>query len=330
MDASTGFEYSMNGFLDYTRCFGDYDVVWTITGCLIFVGTLISYQPQNAAIIGARSSFGINPFMTFVTNLGQGFIFFNILCLHVSDFSGLFMPKANDPQHAIKVLSTFLTVGNMMMDWYTFKFVYVLNFIFIDIEPRMKRGKKVITREKFLGRFLYGLSVVIENILFLIFITIGTRKGFQSKEIRTYADICSIASTVCFSVQYIPQMITTCCLKDRGSYSIITLTILLVGTSINFCFMLFGQGEDWTTVFPVGVTIVEQLILFIICVYFMVIKYRERKYGVLLPQIGDSLSRMEPKYTSTSEKLTFDVTEDNSLQSQNTTATTTSTSSSQT
>ncbi|OHT12039.1 hypothetical protein TRFO_18228 [Tritrichomonas foetus] len=316
MDSKNGFQYSMSGFIDYTPCFGEYDLVWTICGCFIFIGTLISYQPQNAAILISRSNYGINPFMIFITNLGQGLVFFNIIALHASDFAGLFMRKTGDPHHNLKVLSTFLTVCNMAMDWYTYKFVYVLNFIFIDQEPRLKRGTKSIQREKFFSRFFYGISILIEMIVFAVYMLIGTQIGFQSKAMRKFAQVCSVLSACCFAIQYLPQMFTTCSLKDRGSYSLVTLGILLFGTMINFAFMFFGQGEDWTTILPVGVTIIEQLILFVICVYFMIVKKRNKiielgKSNPSFDSIADAQAfESNNNSTNSSEKVNVEVDED--------------------
>lgn len=275
MDDDIANKYSLNGFVDFSSRFGDFDVVWTITGFFIMAGTLISYQPQNIAILYARSNFGINAFMTFITNIGQGLVFFNIIALHAADFIGLFQRCPDDPKHSIKVIATFLTVINMSLDWYTYKFVFILNFIFVDICPRKKRNSKKITIDKILSRTLFGISMLVEHIMMAVYCIIICFYGLQEKQIRNFAKVASILSSCAFSVQYLPQMATTCFLKDRGSYSLVTLTIILVGTSVNFCFLTFGQGENWSTVLPVGVTIIEQLSLFIICIY--VIIYRKRK-----------------------------------------------------
>lgn len=272
MEDELGFQNSMSGFVDFSKCFGDFDVVWTITGFFIMVGTLISYQPQNISILYARSSFGINSFMTFITNIGQGLVFFNIIALHARDFIGLFQRNPVDPKHSIKVVATFLTVINMSLDWYTYKFVFILNFIFIDICPRQRRDINKIKREQFISRLLFGLSMLIEHIMMAIYCFFICFYGLHGKEIRIFARVASILSSCAFSVQYIPQMATTCFLKDRGSYSLITLTIILVGTSVNFCFLTFGQGENWSTILPVGVTIIEQLCQFIICIYVIIYK----------------------------------------------------------
>ena len=272
MEDELGNKYSLSGFVDFSKCFGDFDVVWTITGFFIMVGTLISYQPQNVAILYARSNFGINAFMTFITNIGQGLVFFNIIALHAADFIGLFQRSPVDPKHSIKVIATFLTVVNMSLDWYTYKFVFILNFIFIDLCPRQRRNSNKIKREKIISRLLFGISMLIEHIMMAIYCIIICFDGLHGKKIRTFAKIASILSSCAFSVQYIPQMATTCFLKDRGSYSLITLTIILVGTSVNFCFLTFGQGENWSTILPVGVTIIEQLCQFIICIYVIIYK----------------------------------------------------------
>ena len=280
MENDYGYAYSMSGFVDFTNCFGEYDILWTITGFCICLGTIISYQPQDIAIISARSNYGINPFMTFVTNIGQGLVFFNILALHASDFIGLFQRKSDDSQHNFKIMATFLTFINMTLDWYTYKFVFLLNFIFIDKEPRIKRNQKEIKRETFLSRCLFGLSMFIEHFMLLLFFIIVVFYGFSSDLMRAYAKYSSVISSCAFSVQYLPQMITTCLLKDIGSYSIVSLSIILVGSTINFCFMTFGQKENWTTILPVGVTIVEQSILFSICLYFIIYRLRLRKKGI--------------------------------------------------
>ncbi|OHT06800.1 hypothetical protein TRFO_05507 [Tritrichomonas foetus] len=276
MDKTYGYQNSISGFTDYTNCFGEYDIVWTICGCLIFIGTILSYLPQNVSIIARRSNYGINPLMTFDTQLGQNLVFLNILALHSSDLAGLFQSKVGDSTHNIKVLSTFLTICNQGMDWYSYKFIFLLNFMFVDIETRTKRGPKKIKLDVILSRTLFGVSILIEFVMMSVYILVGVTKGFQSPNMRQFAKVVSILSAIANCVQYIPQMITTCTLRDRGSYSILSLGILIIGTTINFCFLFIGQGEDWSTILPVGVTVVQQIILFIICAYFMILRRRKK------------------------------------------------------
>ena len=275
-DVDLLFDTSLAGFVDYSSLFGDYDIYWMLTGSFILLGTLISYQPQNAVFIYRRSNYGVNCFMVFVTNLGQALVALNILCLHVGDFAGMFQVVTDDKKHGLKVYSTFLTFLNMVFDWYTFKFVFVLNYIFVDIIPRPRRDERKIRIDLFWSRALVGILMVIEFTLFSVFLALVCTHGFESEALRVFGRTLGTMSSVANGIQYLPQIVTTCKLKERGSYSLVTLGIIMVGGTINMFFMWFGQGEDWTTILPVAVSISEQFTLFFICVYFM-IKKRMRK-----------------------------------------------------
>ena len=271
-------DVALAGFTDFSRLFGDYDVVWLITGCCILIGTLISYQPQNAVFIYRRSNYGVDGFMAFVTNLGQVLVAMNILCLHVDDFSGMLQLVSGDPYHSVRVLSTFLTFLNMMLDWYTFKFVFVLNYIFVDTIPRPRRNEAKIKSDVFWSRTLVGILLIIEIGLYSAFSALICLYGRASPLLRSFGRTLGTLSSIANGIQYLPQIVTTCRLRERGSYSLVTLGIIMFGGTINMFFMWFGQGEDWTTVLPVAVSITEQFILFVICVYFMIRKRAARKY----------------------------------------------------
>ena len=277
-DLDLAADTALAGFTDYSVLFGDYDIYWVITGMCILLGTLISYQPQNGVFIYRRSNYGVNSFMAFVTNLGQGLVAMNILCLHVGDFAGMLQLVSDDKYHPLRVLSTFLTFTNMVLDWYTFKFVFVLNYIFVDTVPRPRRDERKIKIDVFWSRALVGLLMVIEIVLYGVFLGLICTHGFESKLLRAFGRTLGTMSSVANGIQYLPQIITTCRLRERGSYSLVTLGIIMVGGTINMFFMWFGQGEDWTTVLPVAVSITEQFILFVICVYFMIRK-RVSRHG---------------------------------------------------
>lgn len=306
MDTIDGYRNSFAGFVDYSRCFGEYDVVWTITGFLIMVGTVISYQPQNIKFILHKSSYGFDPIMAFVTNLGQSLVFFNLISFHCADFTGLFQVKVGDMFYKVKVMATFLTVVNMALDWYTYKFVFILNYIFVDIEERPKRGLKLIRKEKLMGRLFVIIQTIIEFVIFTAYVGIGVSYGFGSQVMRTFGQIMGYISSVVFVFQFIPQMVMTCRLEDNGEFSIITLLILFFGTSINLAFMVVGQGEDWTSWLPVTVTICEQFVLLMIIIYVKIKQYNRKKGQIvdssrdLATQISsseDSRDTQIPRYT---------------------------------
>jgi hypothetical protein len=71
-------------------------------------------------------------------------------------------------------------------------------------------------------------------------------------------------------------MITTCKIKSSGSLSLLLLAIQCPGGLINSIFMIFGQGDNWTTWLSILAAAIQQGILLVICLVFSAKKKQRR------------------------------------------------------
>eukprot|EP00164_Ancoracysta_twista_P010817 GFYU01016445.1.p1 GENE.GFYU01016445.1~~GFYU01016445.1.p1 ORF type:complete len:181 (-),score=35.85 GFYU01016445.1:101-604(-) len=93
-------------------------------------------------------------------------------------------------------------------------------------------------------------------------------RGYDTAE-DTYGTVMGYLSAIFVIIQYFPQIATTYYIKHPGSYSVITLAIQLPGSAL-WCYSLTtGGGVDFTTWFPMIVTITMQLVLLVLCCYYL-------------------------------------------------------------
>ena len=262
---------TLNGFVDYTFCFPESSVTWTIVGSIIVIGSSISIIPQMVNIVKNKTSFGLNPLTIFVSSFSQFILVTNVVSLHDFDFVGfLQFPFA-------RVIPRFLTFMVTFVLWYFYLVIPFLNMIFLDLKLRMKRDNEQIRREKFFARFTAVFLPISASIFILIFLIMGTSKGFNSVLVQGYGGMCGTIATIIGFAQYIPQMITTIKFEDPGSLSLLLLFIQAPGGVANALFMWIGQGDHWTTWISILSASIQQFILIFIILFFKVKKWRIRK-----------------------------------------------------
>ena len=271
MNTFTGYSTSFSGFVDYSKCYPGKEGIWIAIGACIFLGTLISMIPQTIVLVKNKSNYGLNPFMVFMNNLCSILLTVNTVTLHFADFVGL---NQYSFFHALPTLFTFF---NNFLLWFGYVPVVILTIIFFDIVPREKRKEKQIKIEKF---EVYGLDILLISvsvISFMIYVIIGSEDGYSSNNTLNYGKILGIICSVFNILLWLPQIITTCKLKDNGSLSLVYLGIQAPGGLINTCFLVFGQHENWTTWLPIFASCCQQLLLLTICIVF---KLRNRKLNM--------------------------------------------------
>lgn len=258
----TRFDYSYSGFVDYSYFFENKELIWVAIGSVIFIGTVISVIPQILNLVRKKSNYGLNPMFVCLTNLGHFSVMTNIICMHTSDFPGLFQISV------VRCLPTFLTFLNAFIMWVCYHSVIYLNIIFFDQEPRVKRGMKTLRRErKFAIGFTSSLLITFVAVTTAFYVLIFL-KGMNTDSLHMVGHVCGVAAMCIGIAQYLPQMITTIRLRDHGSLSLVMLAIQFPGGFANALFMLFGQHEKWSSWLSTMSAAFQQMILFIICMFF--------------------------------------------------------------
>ena len=266
MDDFSGYDYSWNGFIDYIKCFHSMNPLWTAVGAAIFIGTIIGLIPQLFRIIKLRTSYGISPYSVMVTSISQLVVVLNVFCLHGADFYGMLQITP------LRTIPRQLTFGNLFILWIVYLPIVSLVFIFYDNEERSNRKENSIKRDWKIT-FLLSLALVIVTLsLFLPIIILIFIVGPGSNEILNYGKILGTISSFITICQYLPQFITTCKIKDNGSFSLVTLCIQAPGGTLNAVFMMVGNGENWTTWISTFTAAVQQWLLLILMIYYKIKK----------------------------------------------------------
>lgn len=268
MNNFAGYEYSFRGFLDYSRCYGEPNILWVLVGSGILLGTIISIIPQIVSIVRNKSSYGINAFTYMISNLTQFFLVLNYCCLHKADFVGIFqLPlKSTLPR-----LLSFLNLFTFFIMFFPNVMLYCILF---DTNLRLQRGPKTISFERILGFscfYLIGFSIICLSVVYILFSVTSEDK------IIYFGKSLGLISGVCTIIQYMPQFITTCKVKESGSLSIILLAIQAPGGMLNCCFMFFANNDDITTFLSLFLGALQQFILLILCIFYDLRKRRRNK-----------------------------------------------------
>lgn len=281
MNRENGWDYSFSGFVDYSLCFPESSVLWTIISFIIFFGTVISLIPQIHLIAAQGSSFGLNSFTIFVTSFGQFILVINILCLKGADFIG----AVQYPLTA--TISRFMTFVNAFILWAMYLPVVFLNLIFFDKSPRLVRNGEQIAKDENFTRSMTIIGAIIQSGVAIMWVVIVFIYGFGSNYMVTMGRFWGTVSCFLVIAQYVPQMITTCKLRSNGSLSLMLLSLQAPGGLVNAMFMWIGQGDDWTTWISTLAAAIQQIILLGICLMF---KWQKKNNRMNSPMMEHSES----------------------------------------
>jgi uncharacterized protein with PQ loop repeat len=274
MNSDTGWADSFAGFMDYFKSFDPpSEVGWMVIGFSILLGTVISIFPQVHVLISHRSSYGLNSFTIFVTSFGQFILVVNILCLRTSDFIGALQYA---PGHWI---GRFLTFINATALWFCYLPIVFLNLVFFDRQPRPLRGSDKIQAEAYFNRMMSILTPIVALVIVAVYVIGVVLHGFGSDYVVTMGRFFGTAACFLCIAQYVPQMVTTCKLRDNGSLSIPMLCIQAPGGLVNSLFLWLGQGDDWTTWISILAAAIQQFILLGICFFYKIRKKKEKLAG---------------------------------------------------
>lgn len=268
MQDVAGFANSFAGFVDYSACYPNTSPLWTALGQAITLGCIVSVLPQIVVLVKRRSSYGLNPLYVFVTSFGQFMLVMNVISLHSADFIGIVQIPLS------RVLPRLLTFGITFSMWFVYLPVPFLNAIFFDSNQRIGRNEENVAAEKFWNTVLTGLMPILGVGMAGVYTIQMLIWGVSAQTILVTGKVYGTFAAVLVIAQYLPQMITTCKLKDNGSLSMALMMMQAPGGLANVLFMAIGQGDNWTTWISLLAGSVQMFILLSICVFF---KIRQRR-----------------------------------------------------
>lgn len=285
MNDFIGYQYSFAGFVDYSKCYTTVNPLWLTVQICVTVGTVASVIPQWINIVKGRSNFGLNSITIWITSWGQFLLVLNYIVLHAATFIGVIQLPAS------VTWQKFMSFVNLFALWICYLAVPFLDMIFFDLKIRKRRQMKAIKAEQILTNVMHPLLILGFTICFVISSVLGTTKSFFHQEESYYAKVVGLISAALVIAQYLPQMITTCRLRNHGALSLIMLAIQAPGGTINSFSMIFGQGDDWSTWLSLLLGASQQFILLGICLYY---KCKRKRDGATTDQLlqqntGDSM-----------------------------------------
>jgi cystinosin len=264
MDTYRGFRFSWAGFLDYTACYHTLRPFEVALGTAVFVGTGLSVVPQLFRIARRRTSLGVSPTFTIVTSAREFLVVVNIFCLHNADFYGLLQIAPT------RTIPRLLTFAQAFILWSSFLPVVYMTFIFFDtcLRQSLKRSEAVIAREWTLNLTLSILLTCIAFTAMVVYMGIGGALGFGSSSVERMGKIVGLISAGLTIIQYVPQFMLACRLKDNASFSLVTLGIQAPGGTIAAIFQMVANKEDWSTDLSLALSAMQEWILFVLCMFY--------------------------------------------------------------
>jgi hypothetical protein len=117
---------------------------------------------------------------------------------------------------------------------------------------------------------------VLDLLLAAGYLILSTTYDFETGAPMSYAVVCGTISTALELGFFLPQMWTTCKLRDGGSLSLLMLEIQAPADLANSLYMWLGTGDHWTTWLTVLVNSGEEFTLLGTCLVFRFLASRRR------------------------------------------------------
>jgi uncharacterized protein with PQ loop repeat len=270
-DRGVSFEYAV-GFIDWGCMFPSVYVLWQVIGTIFFLVVFVSFLPQTRELVDARSSYGIESIAIFCQSLGHFLLVINLFCFHTYDFVGFFQYPT------MQAFPRILTFFNLFFQWILFLPIVYHLFIYHDreIRPGVDRDQKAIKLEwwKTVGGAIF--LTVLDLILATIYMVLSTHYNFETAPAMSYAEVCGTISTALELGFFLPQMWTTCKLRDGGSLSLLMLEIQAPADLANSLYMWLGTKDHWTTWLTVLVNSGEEFTLLGTCLVFRCLAANQR------------------------------------------------------
>jgi len=253
-------------------CYTEPSVANITTALLLISGICVSYVPQYYAIVKARSSDGLNFTMlavallsSYLTMINSGILNWQsvVCCLNLSSIQCL---KNN--------LATEQIFGGLIC----YTALYVLFLVYFNTQPTETETREMRVRSKrialatFIG--VLGSSVIVGIITGVLYYDVR----LHGSTLETVAQVFGYTSGALMIVQWAPQIYTTWKRKSPGSLSILMLILQMPGSLLVMFFQAVLNRSHVSIWVPYFFQFVEQLILVVLCAYF-ILQARKKKSG---------------------------------------------------
>lgn len=237
-------------------CFSEPGVFDVSLGLFLCVGTLISFLPQHFSLLRRRSHLGISFLWLWINNFGN---FCNTFSDVLDQWSKIECCSHLGPWQCTEVLLVFLQLG---INWACIFLVFILALVFFDYDGTTHSYNQRLTA--WLGFVFYVALVGFGMGTAFVFVLLMDP---HSGPAQTYANTLGIVSAIVPVFVWTPQLYTTYKLKGPGSLSLTMQVIQTPGSFIQAFFQIWS-GE-WLVGMTAAISGFEQLLLVLMCTYFM-------------------------------------------------------------
>ena len=247
-----------------------------VLGIILGCSGIISYLPQYYNLVKAKHHKGISELSLFLLNLSCVTLAANALILNWWKFKCYQIPLSLGCNFWV-CSGNLLSVFQIMVSW-----AMVLPLYFIFIRYKIRHSDRKI---------IYDISYISIYVIFiLVMIIVGmSEKLLVTNNVNFFYIMAwimgGLLSPVFSSVVWIPQIVKLIMDKDSGGLSLPMFLMQTPGNGVIIAFQIM-YGQNWTTWISYVVTLVEQLIIVIILIFY---KYKYRPIQpIVLPSDLDN------------------------------------------
>lgn len=254
------------GFVDYLQAYEFPKVIWTVIGFLFVVVAIVAIIPEPYEVYKNKTNFGLSGLFTFANCMSYWFLIINFLCLNYHELIGVFQLSFAETFPTLIVFIEFIG------QWLAFVPTAFMMLEFDDRETLKDRPDNEKAKAKLINNLFVIVNVSLCIFLLIVWYVVGIFWGFECKFLNIYGQVSGFISTLLVFIQFIPQFIVTCRIKDNGSLSLLMLEILGPTELINGIYMAVVLKEGWSTYLACFAEGFFQLSLLFLCIIFKIYK----------------------------------------------------------
>jgi len=242
-------------------------------GIFLIVATIISYLPQVVSIVRRKSSEGMSYF-----SLGLG-LFAGLLSLINGGMLKWEEKITCCERIRLKIhecLAHNLLIEQLCIGPLCFFVLYIVYLMYFSFTPNERQTREDKQKEYRYARIFFAIYLAAFIILCSTAAILYYVAGVNSHYMGNYAKVCGIASALITLVMWVPQLYTTWRLKSPGSLSIPMLCIQIPGSLLVVYFQI-GEKADITTWGPYVVNALQEFLLVVLCVWFIIVNRRKKQ-----------------------------------------------------
>ncbi|KAK9455468.1 hypothetical protein V1511DRAFT_510329 [Dipodascopsis uninucleata] len=213
------------------------------------IGMIISYVPQHLRIIIRRDSRGLSPWFLLLGVTSGTCSLANVILLS-ADVIGCCKSLSTG-----KCFAATLGVTQVALQVLMFMIIMVLFVIYFPVE--------------YYHEYRQAITVAVMSVIHCSFVVVFSVIFYVSKsDIAGFAGFLGIQATILALLQYLPQIYTTCKLRQAESLSIHTLCMQAPGGFIWTLSLAMRRGTSWSSWLPYFVAAILQTLLLAMCLYY--------------------------------------------------------------